>query len=151
MYSPSTNWLEQVKNMVHEINNQRSFVLEGTVTSVNQTTPYMVKVMLEPYEIETGWLQVGSPYLGNGYGFIAPPPEDGTPVKVIFDMGDPNHGTVVCSVYNDNVTLLDVPFGTAGIVHKSGSKILMNPDGSIEIKAADGQAVTITGQTTQSW
>lgn len=145
------NWLEQVKNAVREMMEQKSFVMEGIVTSVSQSSPYMVKVMLEPHQIETGWLKVGSPYVGNNFGFILPPPEEGTPVKVLFDMGDLNHGVVVCSVNNDNITMPVVPFGTAGFFHKSGSKILMNPDGSIQIVAAGGKTVTITGQTSQSW
>jgi phage baseplate assembly protein V len=151
MYLPSTNWLEQIKNAVREMMEQKTFVMEGIVTSINPSSPYMVKVMLEPHQIETGWLKVGSPYVGNDFGFIFPPPEEGTPVKVLFDMGNLNHGVVVCSVQNDTVTMPDVPFGTAGIIHKSGSKILLNQDGSIEIVAVGGKTVTITGQTSQSW
>lgn len=159
MYIPSTNWREQIKNIVQEMINRKSFVLDGTITSVNTTLPYSVKVNLEPFEIETGWLKMASPYVGNGYGFVLPPPAEGTHVRVIFDMGDINNGVVVGATYNDVQVPPPINFGDAALYHESGSSLVMKNDGSIVITSKGGaslvlgadKTVTITGQTTQSW
>jgi hypothetical protein len=149
MYNPSLNWVEQVKHIVNEHTNQKQFVLEGTVTSINNSAPYAVKVMLEPYQIETGWLKIATPYIGNNLGLIFPPPQEGTMVKVIFDMGDLNTGTVIGGVYSPVTLQPNVPFGAVGFVHSTGSSILINSDGSISINSSKG--VTINGKTSQSW
>ncbi|GIM47044.1 hypothetical protein DNHGIG_25930 [Collibacillus ludicampi] len=160
MYSPSTNWIEQVKFVAREMINNKMFVLEGIVTSVDPNPPYKVKVMLEPYGIESGWLKVATPYVGNGFGFVFPPPAEGTPVKVIFDLGDIKNGVVIGSVFNDNVKMPSVPYGAAGLVHQSGSSIIFNPDGSVVLSGANGGSLTIdkTGavsisgkNSSQSW
>lgn len=142
MYNPSMNWVEQIKFIVREMMSAKSFVLEGVVTSVDPTPPCKVKVMLEPYEIETGWLRIATPYAGRGFGLVLPPPEEGMPVKVIFDMGDIKHGTVIGIVPNDEIAPPAARAGAAGLVHKSGSSILIEADGT----------VTIRGRNyTQSW
>lgn len=143
MYTPSTDWLEQVKNAVNEMVKNISFVLEGTITSVDSSPPYKVKVMLHPYEIETGWLKVSTPYIGNGFGLIVPPPAEGTAVKVIFDMGDIKNGTVIGGVFNDDVTMPTVTYGTAGMIHETGSSFLLNQDGSIKINHPSGSFISI--------
>lgn len=142
MYSPSGNWMEQVKHVVNEMIKTKSFVLEGVVSSTDPIPPYKVKVTLQPYEIETGWLKLATPYAGNGFGLIFPPPDEGTPVKVIFDMGDIKNGTVIAAVFNANIQMPNVTYGAAGLVHKSGSSILIGPDGTVTIKGKN---------LTQSW
>ncbi|NRD80279.1 hypothetical protein HPT25_23435 [Bacillus sp. BRMEA1] len=160
MYIPSLNQREQHKNMIQEMMNTKAYVLDGTVTSVNTKLPYTVKVMLEPYEIETGWLKMLSPYVGEEFGIVLPPPEEGTHVRVLFDMGDINNGVVVGAAYNAvSVPPPSVNFGDAAIVHKSGSQIIMKNDGSIVFTSKGGasltlgadKTVTINGNTTQSW
>lgn len=136
MYSPSGNWIEQVKHVVNEMMKSKSFVLEGIVSSVDPSPPYKVKVTLQPYEIETGWLKLMTLYAGNGFGLILPPPDEGTPVKVIFDMGDIKNGTVIGAVFNSNVAMpiLADP-GDAALVHKSGSKITIAKDGTVTLSS----------------
>lgn len=160
MYTPSLNWREQVKNAIQEMNNSKMYVLDGTVTSVNNSLPYSVKVMIEPYEIETGWMKCASPYVGNGFGIVLPPPQEGTHVRVIFDMGDINNGMVVGATYTDVMAPPSVNFGDAAIYHQSGSQITMKSDGSIVFTSKSGasltldgadKTVTINGNTTQSW
>lgn len=146
MYNPSGNWMEQIKYVVSEILKSKSFVLEGIVSSVDPNPPYKVRVTLQPFEIETGWLKIATPYAGNGFGLILPPPDEGTPVKVIFDMGDIKNGTVIAAVFNANTLMPNVTYGAAGLVHKSGSSVLLNPDGSITLQttgAVNVQAGTV--------
>lgn len=113
---------------------QKLAVMEGTITS-RQLNPPTVKVMLQPYEIETGWIRVGVPYAGNGFGFLAIPPE-GQAVKVIFDMGDKNSATVVCDVYND----IDLPPSISNVddvvlKHTSGSTLYFHQNGDVDLTA----------------
>lgn len=131
----SNDWWEQMKDYVHQAVGQSLSVIEGTVSS-RQASPPSVKVILQPYGVETGWLRIGVLYAGNGFGFVAVPPE-GQAVKVIFDMGDKSSGTVVCDVYND----IDVPPPLSTVddvcfVHKSGSKLYFHDSGEIDVQAA---------------
>lgn len=135
MYNPSLNWMEQVKFIAREMIQDKQFVLEGIVTSVDPNPPYKVRVNLEPYGVETGWLKIATPYAGNGFGFIFPPPDEGTAVKVIFDMGDIKNGTVISNLFNDEVKMPSVPAGTFGLVHKTGSTITVDPQGNITISS----------------
>jgi phage baseplate assembly protein gpV len=131
----SNDWFEQVKYYVHSALSQHLSVIEGTVTS-RQLNPPSVKVMLQPYNIETGWIRVGVPYGGNGFGFLAIPPE-GQAVKVIFDMADKSSAIVVCDVYNDidlPPTLNDVD--DVVLQHKSGSKLYFHANGDVDLHAA---------------
>lgn len=131
----SNDWFEQMKYASQVAVGQSLSVIEGTVTS-RQLDPPSVKVMLQPYGIETGWIRVGVPYGGNGFGFLGIPP-DGQAVKVIFDMGDKSSATVVCDVYND----VDKPPDLSNIddvvlLHKSGSKLYFHESGDVEIAPA---------------
>jgi hypothetical protein len=136
MYIPSTDTLEQDKSLAKLIMDNKDYVLEGIVTSVDPNQPYKVKVMLYPYEIESGWLRIASPYVGSGFGLIVPPPEEGTAVMVIFHMGDISNGIVVSGLWNDEINMPNVPYGTAGIIDKSGTSIFINPDGSITLDSS---------------
>lgn len=140
----SNDWFEQIKYYVHQAIGQSLSVVEGTVTS-RQLNPPSVKVMLQPYNIETGWIRVGVPYGGNGFGFLAIPP-DGQSVKVIFDMGDKTSATVVCDVYND----VDVPPTLSAIddvclIHKSASKLYFHANGDVDLHAVGN--LNISGKT----
>ncbi|WP_088187538.1 phage baseplate assembly protein V [Desulfosporosinus sp. FKA] len=131
----STDWFEQIKDYVHRAVGQNFSVVEGTVTS-RQASPPSVKVMLEPYEVETGWIRVGTQYGGNGFGLLAIPPE-GMAVKVQFDMGDKSSAVVVCDVWNDvdiAPTLNDVD--DAVFIHSSGSKLYFHKNGDADLVPA---------------
>lgn len=135
MYNPSTNWIEQVKGLVQNMLELKQFVLDGTVTSVDPNFPFKVRVNLEPYHIETGWLRISTPYLGNEFGLIVPPPDEGTFVKVIFAMGNIESGIVVACEAQDNVLPPSgVDSQTLGFFHKSGSYIKIGQDGTVSIK-----------------
>jgi phage baseplate assembly protein gpV len=160
MYIPSLDQFEQNKHAMHEIANQKTFVLEGVVTSVDTNPPYKVKVMLEPYGVESDWLNIATPYIGNGYGFVFPAPEEGTLVYVLFPMGDIGKGTVISGIFNDYTQMPTVPNGTAGLYHKSGSSFFIAQDGSMKMSHPSGSSlsigtdglVTIKGKNqTQSW
>lgn len=130
----STDWYEQIKDYIHRAVGQSLSVVEGTVTS-RQLSPPSVKVMLQPYGVETGWLRIGTTYGGNGFGFLAIPPE-GMTVKVIFDMGDKHSAVVIANVFNDEdtpPTLSDID--DVALVHSSGSQLYFSKNGDVNVQA----------------
>lgn len=142
-YNPSLNWLEQVKGIVTQMMEHKQFVLDGTISSIDPTYPYKVRVNLEPYEIETGWLRMATPYVGDKFGLILPPPDEGTHVKVIFSMGDIEDGTVVsCDTNDDAIPPDNIDSQTLGLFHKSGSYLKISSDGTVQIKGKN---------SSQSW
>lgn len=114
----------------------------GTVSGYDPST-YMVKVQLQPEGIETGWLPLGSPAVGNQFGIFAAP-AIGDQVEVQFPDGDLSSGVVSARFYSDVARPLNVPSGEIWIVHKSGSFLKFHADGSIEINAAAGASYTAT-------
>lgn len=140
----SNDWFEQIKYYVHSAIDQKISVVEGLVTS-RQLNPPSVKVMIQPYNIETGWIRIGVPYGGNGFGFLAIPPE-GQAVKVLFDMGDKSSSVVVCDLYNN----IDVPPTLNNIddvvfQHKSGANLYFTSNGQVEVNSANGQSIVFNG------
>jgi phage gp45-like len=115
----------------------------GTVSGYDPGT-YMVKVQLQPEGIETGWLPLGSPGVGNGFGIFAGP-GIGDQVEVQFPDGDLSSGVVSMRFYSDVARPVSVPSGEVWIVHQSGSFLKFHNDGSIEFKAAAGASYTATG------
>jgi phage baseplate assembly protein V len=105
---------------------------------------YMVKVLLQPENVETGWLPLGSPMVGNQFGIFGGP-AIGDQVEVQFPDGDLSSGIVSMRFFNDQARPLAVPSGEVWIVHKSGSFLKLHNDGSIEMNAAAGISYTGTG------
>lgn len=115
----------------------------GTVSAYNPTT-YSVKVLLQPSAIESGWLPIQTPYVGNGWGFQVGP-TIGDLVAVQFHEGDQDAGVVMGSIYNAQDAPMSVPSGEAWMRHKSGSFLKFHNDGSIEIVAAGNLSATVGG------
>jgi phage baseplate assembly protein gpV len=117
----------------------------GYVTSFNGSS---CKVMLEPSGIETGWLPICMPYVGNGFGFIFDI-EENTECTVVFENGNSDDGKIVAFHYEDDIPPSITPgSGSALFQHKSGSSILFNKDGSIAINAPGG--ISIKGTVTST-
>lgn len=94
------------------------------------------KVRLQPDDVETGWLPVVSPWVGNGWGMFAPP-TPGDLVEVQFQEDHIEAGFVCQRFYNDSDRPLDVPSGEFWLVHKTGSFMKLMNDGKFLV---NGQA-----------
>jgi phage baseplate assembly protein V len=101
---------------------------------------YCAKVTLQPSGKETGWLPVGTPWAGNGWGFFAPPPI-GAQVKIEFPEGVTDVGVVTLSFYNDDDRPLSVPSGEIWLVHQTGASIKLTNAGNVEVEVKDGQFI----------
>jgi phage baseplate assembly protein gpV len=96
---------------------------------------YCAKVRIQPEDTVTGWLPVLSPWVGNGWGFFAPP-SVGDLVEIQYQEDDFNAGFVCQRFYNDSARPLPVVPGEFWLVHQSGSCLKFHNDGSIEMIAA---------------
>lgn len=137
-----------VRQMAEEVAGQWSHPRDGIVSSYDPNA-YAVKVRIQPEDRETGWLPLGSSWVGNGWGLFSPPPI-GAQVTVIFQEGNPEAGKVAFGVFSDTDRPLPVPAGEAWLVHQSGSFIKLLNDGSVHSKGPwvhDG-TFSATGEVT---
>lgn len=114
----------------------------GIVSSFDATA-YSVRVRLQPDDVETGWLPIWSPWVGNNWGLICPPSIDDQ-VLVLFEEGDPDTGKVLGGFYSqadkpplNPSTEEDVKQGEFYLVHNSGSALSFNNDGTVHLIAND--------------
>ena len=113
--------------------NGRAAVRLGIVSSYDHAN-YCAKVRIQPEDVETGWLPVTSPWIGNGWGMFAPP-TPGDMVEVQFQEDNFEAGFIVGRFFNDKDRPLDVPAGEFWLVHKSGSFLKFHNDGTVELNS----------------
>ena len=141
------NLIELVKHLGEAQMSRQMTSCEGLITSVDQTT-YMAKVMLMPWEIETGWLPIGTIAAGPGWGFFHLPP-DNTEVTVDFIGGDPDNGRIRCCYSNDiDAPPTDLEQNEYLLIHESGSKLYFDADGNVTLVAAGTLTVQSEGDLT---
>jgi phage baseplate assembly protein V len=105
----------------------------GIVTSVNPVD-YTIKVLLQPEEIETGFI----PFATLFYGWVAPP-KGGEQCLVLFDGADKNVPIGALLFYWDNgrapgvTTDGDILSGEILLKHTNGSYFKFGNDGKIKI------------------
>ena len=103
----------------------------GTVTSVNPATA-TARVTLQPEGVLSGWLPVLSPWIGAGWGLYCPP-SPGDQVLVVAQEGDAEHGIIVGRAYSSAQPPPATPVGEIWLIHKSGSYIKLQNDGTIRM------------------
>ena len=104
----------------------------GTVTSVDPSTA-TARVTLQPEGVLTGWLPLLTPWVGNGWGLVCPP-SPGDQVLVLPQEGDAEHGLVVAASWSAQTVPPAAPSGEFWLVHRSGSFIKLQNDGTIQVK-----------------
>ena len=109
----------------------RATTRTGLVTSYDPDN-YAVKVALQPEGVETGWLPLASPWVGNGWGMFAPP-SIGDQVVVEALEGENETRVVLDRLYSNDDRPLSVPSGEFWLQHETGAKIRLLNDGKIEI------------------
>lgn len=103
----------------------------GLVSGYDATN-YSVKVTLQPEGIETGWIPLLSPWVGNGWGMFCPPTV-GDMVEVQFEQGGAEAAFACLRFFNDQDRPLAVGAGEFWLVHKSGSSLKLTNDGKLSI------------------
>jgi len=118
----------------------------GTVSAYDPNN-YAVKVLIQPNNVETGWLPIFSPWVGNGWGLFAPP-SIGHMVKVHYQEGNYEAGIVSLRGFNDQDRPLPTPAGEFWLVHSTGSFLKIQNDGSVNIVTHTALTATVGGTTT---
>ena len=113
----------------------------GKITSYDPQT-YAVKVMLLPDNVETGWVPMSAPFIGNGFG-IAVGPSIGDMVIVDYHEGDQDSPFVVNRIYSKKTKAPVAQSGEIVIQHQSGALIKIDQTGAMTI-TVNGQPLTVT-------
>lgn len=95
---------------------------------------YAARVLLQPEDFLTGYLPITTPWVGNGWGFYAPP-SIGDKVEVHFQQDGKEAGFIVNRFYSTKTVPLFVPSGEFWVVHQSGSTIRFTNAGDVIITA----------------
>lgn len=103
----------------------------GTITSYDPSNG-VVKVAIQPEGRESNWMKLDCPGVGNGWG-VAIGPQIGDEVTVSFDSSDPNLGKITARHTNSLNLPMPVPSGEIWMVHKSGSLLKFNTDGTVSL------------------
>ena len=107
------------------------------IVSAYDPSNYAAKVRIQPEDVETGWLPVGSVWVGNGWGLFCPPAL-GDEVDVHFQEGGKNAGYISLRFFGNVARPLEVPAGELWLVHSSGSRFKLTNDGKSALLDAEG-------------
>lgn len=103
----------------------------GIVSSVDAASA-TARVTLQPEGVLTGWLPLLTPWTGSGWG-LACPPSPGDQVLVLPQEGDAEHGLIVAASWSAQTSPPPAPSGEFWLVHKSGSFLKLQNDGTVQV------------------
>jgi uncharacterized protein involved in type VI secretion and phage assembly len=116
--------------------------LTGIITSYDPAK-HAVKVTIQPEGVEVaGWIPLGAIGVGNGFGIVCGP-NLGDMVQVAFSESNPAAPRILGRFFSNVNVPPAVPSGDTYIVHKSGSALKFNGDGTIVVTAPS--TITYTG------
>ena len=131
--------LNQMK-LQASMSNEYSNPIIGFVSSYDKNN-YCCKITIFPDDpitgnkaIVSGWIPVGSVWVGNGWGLFCPPTV-GDMVEVDFQEGDFEAGHCDWRFYNDINRPVTAESGVFYVIHKSGSCIKFENNGSVLLQA----------------
>jgi len=93
---------------------------------------YAIKALIQPENVESNWMPLGSIGVGNRWG-VAIGPQLGDQVLVVFQEGDFSSGVVVARLFSVKQGAPRVESGEIAIQHASGSLLRFNSDGSVSL------------------
>lgn len=111
-----------------------SGVRQGIITAYDPAE-YAVKVQLQPTGEETGWIPLGTAWVGNGWG-LAMGPAIGAVIKVDFDSGTVSVPLAGDQYFNAEDRCPGPPSGEFWLIHQSGSLLKFTNDGNVYVAAA---------------
>ena len=112
----------------------------GIVSSYDPNQ-YAAKVILQPSGVETGFIPISSPWVGNGWGFGAGP-NAGDVVDVHFQEWGKGAPYIEMRFYGNKARPMPVPSGECWMMHKLGTFVKFLNDGTLAIGSPVGINVT---------
>jgi len=139
-----------VERLINAIKQQAAMMAAGQamprlgLVSSYDPDKYAAKVRIMPEDVETGWLPISSPWTGNSWGLFAPL-TPGDQVIVLFEGGSLDAGIVIGRLYSNQQRPLAATPGEFWLVHKSGSALKFNNDGTVNLTTASDLNATVGG------
>lgn len=121
---------------------------QGVITAYDPGE-YAIKVQLQPTGEETGWLPLGTPWAGQGWGFAAGP-MIGAEVQIDFDSGSIGVGMAGSQFYNNEDRCPGPPSGELWIIHQSGSMFKFLNSGAVILQDKAGTSISLNGDGTRT-
>ena len=128
--------------------NLRSHPKIGTISGYDPNKQ-AVKVLLQPEGNETGWIPLGSLWVGNGWGLVCAP-NLGSQVEVTFVDGNDESGSANLRFFSNVEQGPAAPGGEFWIVHAKGQRFQLENDGTVLLTDGQGAAITLNGDGTIS-
>lgn len=144
--------MNHLMNMMAMRSQQANAAFSGTrqgVITAYDPAEYAIKVALQPTGEETGWIPLGTPWAGNGWGFAAGP-MIGAEVQVDFDSGQIGVPMAGSQFFNNEDRCPAPPSGELWIVHQSGSMLKFLNSGAIVIQDKAGTVLSLNGNGTST-
>ncbi len=125
--------IELIKRVVAEVLNLQAKTQFGLVSSYDPAT-YSIKALLQPENVETGWIPLAAAWAGNNLGAVFGPPL-GTACRIDYVNGSPEAALAGARFFDINHVPPTVQSGQAAIVDAAGSYVRLNGDGTITLSA----------------
>lgn len=117
-----------------------TFITRMGVVSAYDPGAYAIKAVIQPEGVETGYVPLGSPWVGPQWGaFFAPQP--GAQVLLLFQEGDAQTPIAATFLFSTQQPPVAVPAGELLLQHASGSLLHFDTAGNVTMTAA--QAMTL--------
>jgi hypothetical protein len=149
-------WLNRLKNHMRQEAQRATAAISMSRWGVVQNydpARYAARVLLMPEEILTGYLPLGTSWIGD-YA----PPNINDLVEVHFQQGSKGAGYIGKRFYSAKAPPVQVPSGERWIVHSSGSFIKFKNNGDLILHAAgrfifdaNGQGQIWNGTSVETW
>lgn len=139
--------IERMKEIAAQAMAEIAHTSVGLVYDYDPTI-YAVRVQFQPSGEITGWVPIGSHWVGNNFG-MAIGPNIGDMVRVDYLEGSRQVAIVGARFFNDIDQPLQVPSGECWLVHASGSLVKLTNDGKLLLNGnveidATGPIINIT-------
>lgn len=117
-----------------KVSERRLSSKRGTISALDLNT-YTARVILHKNGHETGWLQIGTIAVGNGWGFMAPP-DAGDEVLVVFAEGALNSGVITSRFFNvKKRPMTGIEPKEFALVHEQGAKLHFKANGDVVLES----------------
>lgn len=123
--------------------NLRTHPKIGTISGYDKNKQ-AIKVLLQPEAVETGWLPLGTLWVGAGWGLVFAP-KLGTQVEVNFVDGHPDAGSANLRFFSNLEPGPAAEAGEMWLVHEQGQSFKVTNDGKLTISDGHGATVTLDG------
>lgn len=138
--------LERIKQVVAQLMSEFARPQVGNVWDYDPTK-YAVKLQIQPSGEISGWIPIGSAWVGNNFGLVTGP-NVGDLVRVDFVDGNWQAQLVGSRFFTDSAVPPAVPAGECWAVHSTGASIKLTNDGKVTVTDKAGSTIVMNADGT---